>query len=67
MAEAKNTDSDVVPVSEIVRRSNDSSALINEYRNRLIENGLIYAPKHGSIAFVLPFFDESINRLKLFG
>ena len=67
MAEAKNIDSDTVPVSEIVRRSNDSSALINEYRNRLIENGLIYAPKHGSIAFVLPFFDESINRLKLFG
>ena len=65
MAETKN--GDVVSVSDIVKRSNDSSALVNEYRKRLIENGLIYAPKHGSVAFTLPFFDKSINRLKLFG
>lgn len=64
--DVKKPNDDNIKISEIVDRSGKSNTLINEYRNRLIENGLIYSAQYGCVSFVLPFFDKSINRFKLF-
>jgi len=46
-------------VAKILKRKTSDVGVV---RDRLIKKGLIYAPRHGDIAFTVPMFDEFMKR-----
>ena len=51
-------DGGVSRVSDIKGRLNVNDSLVQAYRKRLLETGIISAERRGEVAFTLPYFDE---------
>ena len=51
---------------EVATRSGLKKSNFQNYRARLIEKGIIFAPSYGKIAFSLPRFEQFVEALRLF-
>ncbi|MDR3191162.1 MAG: ATP-binding protein [Lactobacillaceae bacterium] len=58
-------DTDIVESSAVIEKLNADNSYYSQYRNRLIEAGLIKSVGYGKLAFVFPWFDEYLLRDEL--
>jgi len=58
---AMAVDGNVCRISEIKNRLNASDAMVQAYRKRLLEAGVISAERRGAVEFTLPYFNEYLN------
>ena len=56
-------DTESSSVSEIARRMNVSHDYAQKYRKRLIDAGLITAPRRGVVAFAVPYLADYLRNL----
>ena len=58
---AMSKDGNASRISEIKSRLNANDGLVQAYRKRLIDTGVISAKRRGEVEFTLPYFDEFLN------
>jgi hypothetical protein len=47
---------------EVAEAAGRTSASVSALRDRLITEGVVYAPRYGWVEFAIPHFDEYVRR-----